>query len=557
MPKPRTAPKPKAKPRVQRAKAPVAPAKTPLKVKVVSAGPQRPSSRRLRVACSATPRFRRASVARGIGCSRSNPSSRRRVRAAVGSRRRSRSPTGRRSTTTRRTRRSSSTPRSTAAGARRSSNPASSLRRRETNSTRPCGCSRRIPISALSFATSGCVRTRRCRPWSKPKAIRLGPSVRSRSAFSQPKRADPRVVGVNLVRRTVVRFKENASDTAMAHDTICGIPYTQQDTTGRTYVPGQVVVTVSQGGTVLWKFVAIRRRPRRVPAARRTAPASSSGPSATAARSSSTARTCRSSMSSTTRAAAAPTGTGRTRKGRSTRRAPTSRRLPPLPAAREDDPRHGLGRRQLPRRGDLCQGAGGGARQRDGGRLVSVHQRVAVPRGRHDPTALHVHRRPELVRLQRAPPPCLLAVHFDLRTPGNNVVKEFNDPPLPGFGTAKWHTKDFEIQRPRAPKRKRKWWVENSVTGEAYDIIPGHDDGVASAMPDWPFARGDVWLLRYHPGESTTASPRSVRPTRRTSARGSTASRSGTRTSSSGTPRTSRTTSTRRAPTTATSSARR
>ena len=20
-------------------------------------------------------------------------------------------------------------------------------------------------------------------------------------------------------------------------------------------------------------------------------------------------------------------------------------------------------------------------------------------------------------------------------------------------------------------------------------------------MPDWPFARGDVWLLRYHPGE--------------------------------------------------------
>src|SRR5688572_18971752 len=40
VPKPRTAPKPKAKPRVQRAKAPVAPGKTPLKVKVVPAGPQ-------------------------------------------------------------------------------------------------------------------------------------------------------------------------------------------------------------------------------------------------------------------------------------------------------------------------------------------------------------------------------------------------------------------------------------------------------------------------------------------------------------------------------------
>jgi Cu2+-containing amine oxidase len=59
----------------------------------------------------------------------------------------------------------------------------------------------------------------------------------------------------------------------------------------------------------------------------------------------------------------------------------------------------------------------------------------------------------------------------------------------------------WEIQRPRAPKRKRKWRVENSVTSEAYDIVPGHDDGVATAMPDWPFPRGDVWLLRYHPGE--------------------------------------------------------
>ena len=40
MPKPRTAPKAKPKPRVQRAKAPVAPGKTPLKVKVVPTGPQ-------------------------------------------------------------------------------------------------------------------------------------------------------------------------------------------------------------------------------------------------------------------------------------------------------------------------------------------------------------------------------------------------------------------------------------------------------------------------------------------------------------------------------------
>ncbi len=50
--------------------------------------------------------------------------------------------------------------------------------------------------------------------------------------------------------------------------------------------------------------------------------------------------------------------------------------------------------------------------------------------------------------------------------------------------------------RPRDPARKRKWRVENSATKEAYEIIPGLSDGVATASPDWPFPRGDVWLLR-------------------------------------------------------------
>jgi len=55
--------------------------------------------------------------------------------------------------------------------------------------------------------------------------------------------------------------------------------------------------------------------------------------------------------------------------------------------------------------------------------------------------------------------------------------------------------------RPRNPSRKRKWRVENSATKEAYELIPGPHDGVATASPDWPFPRGDVWLLRYHPNE--------------------------------------------------------
>jgi len=88
---------------------------------------------------------------------------------------------------------------------------------------------------------------------------------------------------------------------------------------------------------------------------------------------------------------------------------------------------------------------------------------------------------------------------FDIRTPGNNVVREFNDPPI--VGKSNWHTKHFEIKRPRDPGHKRKWRVENLETGEAYDVIPGPDDGVATSSPDWPYPQGDVWVLRYHGNE--------------------------------------------------------
>jgi hypothetical protein len=88
---------------------------------------------------------------------------------------------------------------------------------------------------------------------------------------------------------------------------------------------------------------------------------------------------------------------------------------------------------------------------------------------------------------------------FDVRTAGNNVVREFNDPPL--VGSSKWHDKNYEIRRDRNPARKRKWRVKNKSTGEAYDIIPGASDGVATASPDWPFPRGDVWIVRYHGSE--------------------------------------------------------
>ncbi len=88
---------------------------------------------------------------------------------------------------------------------------------------------------------------------------------------------------------------------------------------------------------------------------------------------------------------------------------------------------------------------------------------------------------------------------FDIRTAGNNVVSEFNNPPL--GGGANWHTKQYEIQRPRDPARQRKWRVADAATGSGYEIIPGADDGVATQTPDWPFSQGDVWILRYRGNE--------------------------------------------------------
>ncbi|MGH3863407.1 hypothetical protein [Actinokineospora sp.] len=93
---------------------------------------------------------------------------------------------------------------------------------------------------------------------------------------------------------------------------------------------------------------------------------------------------------------------------------------------------------------------------------------------------------------------CYWRLDFDIRTPGNNVVAEYNDPPLaPGWDN--WHDKSYEIQRARDYGRSRRWRVTDARSGAAYEIVPGHDDGVATAMPDWPFPQGDLWIVRYKP----------------------------------------------------------
>jgi Copper amine oxidase, enzyme domain len=302
------------------------------------------------------------------------------------------------------------------------------------------------------------------------------------------------IVGVNMGRGSAIRFEGGAPGGALAGDTICGRPDAYQST--EKNAAGQAWVTVSQGGTVLWRFLAVR-------------PAASSGTN----------------------------GSG--------------------VELRYVDYR---GKRLLYRAhvpilnvmydGNACgpfldwQSEEGmihadGADVAPGFRLCPTPAQTILDTGNDTGNFLGVGiyvQGQEVVLVSEMEAgwyryvsewrlaadgtirprfgfgavwsTCVCNVHhhhaywrldFDIRTAGNNRVREYNNPPLlPG---SFWHTKRFETARPRNPLSQRKWRVENTQTGEAYDVIPGAEDGVATLSPDWPFPQGDVWLTRYRGSE--------------------------------------------------------
>ncbi|KAI9772738.1 MAG: hypothetical protein M1840_000333 [Geoglossum simile] len=83
---------------------------------------------------------------------------------------------------------------------------------------------------------------------------------------------------------------------------------------------------------------------------------------------------------------------------------------------------------------------------------------------------------------------------FDIVSAGNNLVREFNDPPI--FPGTNYHNKVYEVRREKDPGHNRHWEVSNTRWGETYALIPGPHDGVADN-----FGVGDMWALKYHPGE--------------------------------------------------------
>lgn len=90
---------------------------------------------------------------------------------------------------------------------------------------------------------------------------------------------------------------------------------------------------------------------------------------------------------------------------------------------------------------------------------------------------------------------------FDIVSPGNNLVREYNKPPI--IDDSNYHDKIYEIRRLKDSSHQRHWEISNTITGNSYSLTPGPNDGTSDS-----FGVGDLWVLRYHAGEIDDGIPR-------------------------------------------------
>jgi hypothetical protein len=301
------------------------------------------------------------------------------------------------------------------------------------------------------------------------------------------------IVGVNLVTQVVERYDDAAPITARATKGACGAPVSAgQQTTGKG-VPGQVWITVVRGNTVLWRFLAVR-------------PSASSGNWGSGVELRHVSYRGRSVLYQAhvpilnvlyDANACGPYRDWQYQEGMLQATGTTVAPgfiLCPTPAQTILDTGSDLGNFL------------GVAIYVDGPEVVLVSEMQAGWYRYISEWRLHANGAiSPRFGFDATSSSCVCIRHhhhvywrfdFDIETPGNNVVQEFNDPPLiPGTN---WHTKQYEIMRLRSQQHHRRWRVENAGSGRGYTIIPGGNDGSAAGDP---YARGDLWFLRYHPGE--------------------------------------------------------
>jgi hypothetical protein len=302
------------------------------------------------------------------------------------------------------------------------------------------------------------------------------------------------IIGINMISREVIRFEGGAPRGASRGESICGIPYSPQPTVSNAL--GQVWITVKQAGQVIWKLLAIR-------------PAASSGTNGSGIELRYVDYRGKRVLYrghvpilnvKYDNNACGPFRDWQNQEG--------------MIQADGIDVAAGFRLASSPAKTFITSGSDAGnylgvAIYVQGQEVVLVSEMEAGWYRYVSEWRLHANGtiRPRF-GFSAVRNSCVCNRHhhhvywrldFDIRTAGNNIVREFNDPPI--IGRSNWHAKYYEIKRPRDPSHMRKWRIENSLTGEAYDVIPGSNDGIGSTFPDWPFPVGDVWFLRYRGSE--------------------------------------------------------
>jgi hypothetical protein len=303
--------------------------------------------------------------------------------------------------------------------------------------------------------------------------------------------AQHEIVGVNMINRTVTRFESSSPASSRAAERVCGAPNDAAQATAEQGTAGQVNVTVTQGNTILWKFQAVR-------------PAASSGTNGSGIE----LRYVEYRGKRVLYRAHVPILNVRYDqdicgpyrdwqyeegmiRARGTDVAPGFR-LCPTPAKTILDTGSDTGNflgvaiyveeQEVVLVSEMEAGwyryisewrfhADGTIRPRFG--FTAVNNSCVCNRHHH-----HVYWR----------------FDFDIRTAGDNIVEEYNDPPI--SLTSNWHTLKYEVRRARNSRHKRRWRIKNALTGEGYMLIPGKEDGKADS-----FGVGDVWVLRYRNSE--------------------------------------------------------
>jgi hypothetical protein len=298
------------------------------------------------------------------------------------------------------------------------------------------------------------------------------------------------IVGVNMIHRTVSRFEERAPERALAAAAACGLPNAGQSTASQS-TPGEYQVTITRGGTTLWSFLVIR-------------PAASSGTNGSGVELRNVTYRGKLVLYQAHAPilnvqydgnACGPYRDWQFEEG--------------MIQADGTDVAPGIRRCPTPAQTILESGTDTGnflgvAIYRQGQEVVVVSEMEAgwyryISRWRfHDDGTI----RPRF-GFSAVDSSCVCEIHhhhvywrfdLDIGTAQDNMVREFNSPPI--VGSSNWHAFQFEAKRRRNPRRSRRWQVRNSQTGDAYDLIPGANDGVAD-----DFGRGDVWILRYNNNE--------------------------------------------------------